>query len=282
MKRGYSDIGTQTEGESGCRVLLKDVSRIPTWNEFSRSQAVKDLLQMMLSKGVFTINHIKRGMKEYLVQKTSSTREMVKPNGIDVREMFRLDMFESGQDPLPESGYDLKADEMERMHLTACSECRSFGGVTTTCYFYHMKRCISHGWRPKIDCAAVSLVYMVEGNYRSVECYQKSSSKEFEKAKQHNIVMPVTEGTPCIISPMGAVIKNSDKRRALVLTGIRIVDHKTLSSASCAMEGLGFPPLKARITNDVTASGVNRAALCPAFRYPSLSDGIRLITPDAG
>ena len=279
MKRMYADMSTQTGEETGCRLLLKEVSRVPTWNEFSRNQAVKDLLQMMLAKGVFTINHIKRGMKEYLVERTSLKTEMVKPNGIEVKEMFRSDMFESGMEPLPESGYDLKAEKMERMHLTACNECRSRGSVTRECYFYQMKRCISHGWKPKIDDGALSPVYMVEGNYRSVECYQKSSIKEFDKAKVHNIVMQVSDGTPGIVSPMGAVIKNSDKRRALVLTGIRIVDQETLSSASCAMEGLGFPPLKARITNDVTASGVNRAALCPAFRYPSLSDGIRLITP---
>ena len=87
MKRVYADMSTQTEGEASCRELLKDVSRVPTWNEFSRNQAVKDLLKMMLLKGVFTINHINGGVKEYLVQQTSSMMEMVKPNGIDVRDV---------------------------------------------------------------------------------------------------------------------------------------------------------------------------------------------------
>ena len=279
VKRMHADMSTQTDDVSDDRELLKDVSRCPTWNEFSRNQAVKDLLNMMLQKGVFTLNHIKRSMKDYLMQRTSSVVGMVKPNGIEVGEMFRPDMFESGREPLQKEGYDLRAEDMERMHLTACRRCSAVGRVTPDCYFYSMKRCISHGWKPKIDEEAIAPVYLVEGNYRSVECYQESSAKEFDKAKLHNIVVKVADDTPGIISPMGAVIKNSDKRRALVLTGIRIVDQATLSKASSAMEALGFPPLKARITNDVTASGVNRAALCPAFRYPSLSDGIRLITP---
>ena len=126
----------------------------------------------------------------------------------------------------------------------------------------------------------MSPVYLVDGNYKSIDCYDASCAKEFLKAKQHNIVVEVAEGTPGIISPMGAVIKNSDKRRAVVLTGIRIVNQKTLSEASHLTEEMGFPPLKARVTNDVTASGVNRAALCPPFRYPSLADGVRLVTPN--
>ena len=127
-----------------------------------------------------------------------------------------------------------------------------------------MQRCISHGWKPKIDAEAVEPVYFAEGNYRSIDCYKGSSAKEFEKAKHHNIVKEVQEGTPGIVSPMGAVIKNSDKRRAVVVTGIWIVDQETLSKASEAMEKLGFPSLKARITNDVTASGIaeQHYALC--------------------
>ena len=82
-----------------------------------------------------------------------------------------------------------------------------------------------------------------------------------ENTKHHYIVKAVREGIHGIVSPMGTSIKNSDKKRAVVLTGIRIVDQNTLRTASEAMEKLGFPPLKARIINDVTVSGVNRAAL---------------------
>ena len=237
------DQSTQTDVEEVKRELLKDTSRSPTWNEFSRNEAVKSLLRMMVEKGVFTLNHIKRGMKEYLLQQTSGSSSwvgMIKPNGLEVKELFRPDMFESGDKLLPASGYDLVAADMGRMHIKACDHCRTASRVEG-CYFYAMQKCISHGWKPRIDAEAVSPVYLVEGNYRSIDCYDGSSVKEFEKAKHHNIVKEVHSGTPGIVSPMGAVIKNSDKRRAVVLTGIRIVDFERSERSNGKV---GIPALK--------------------------------------
>ena len=166
------DQSTQTGVEENVCELLKDTSRSPTWNEFSRNAAVKTLLRMMVDKGVFTINHIKRIMKDYLVRQTSSSSSwvgMIKPNGLEVKELFRSDMFESGENPLPLEGYDLVAADMGKKHMTACDLCGKVGRIDERCYFRSMQRCISHGWKPRIDSAAVEPVYLVEGNYRSID-----------------------------------------------------------------------------------------------------------------
>ena len=63
----------------------------------------------------------------------------------------------------------------------------------------------------------------------------------------------------------------------MALAGIQIVDQATLERASAALQEQGYAAIKARITHDCTASGLNKSALCPPFRYPSLADGLRLV-----
>lgn len=52
---------------------------------------------------------------------------------------------------------------------------------------------------------------------------------------------------------MGAVIKNSDRRKAMALAGIQIVDQDSLELASPALQEQGYAAIKARITHDCTA-----------------------------
>jgi hypothetical protein len=79
---------------------------------------------------------------------------------------------------------------------------------------------------------------------------------------------------------MGATIKNSDRRKAQALAGITISDNDSLKAASKALEQMGLPAIKARITHDATASGLNGAALCPPFSYPSFANGLQLVMRD--
>ncbi len=80
-----------------------------------------------------------------------------------------------------------------------------------------------------------------------------------------------------IRSPLGVVVKNSDKMRSSVLVGVKVEDEASMSEANTRLSELRFTEIKARITSDLSASGVNRAAYTPPFSYPSLQDGIRLI-----
>ena len=60
-------------------------------------------------------------------------------------------------------------------------------------------------------------VYRVEDNYKSLNLYGMSTRKEFDKMLLHGVVEKVAVDSTGVWHPMGAVIKNSDKRRSLVL-----------------------------------------------------------------
>ena len=49
--------------------------------------------------------------------------------------MFRGDMFESVESVLPEV-YNLVAERMGVMHMTACEDCKAKGEISRSCYFY--------------------------------------------------------------------------------------------------------------------------------------------------
>ncbi len=79
---------------------------------------------------------------------------------------------------------------------------------------------------------------------------------------------------------MGAAIKNSDRRKTQALAGIIIANNDSLRVASFAMEKMGLPASKARITHDATASGLNGTSLCPTFSYRSFANGLQLVMRD--
>jgi len=78
---------------------------------------------------------------------------------------------------------------------------------------------------------------------------------------------------------MGSVVKNSDKVRAKVLTGITVHNQESLTLATEQLKAINQPAIKARITTDFALQpGINNQAYCPPFQYPSIHDGIRLMT----
>jgi len=83
-----------------------------------------------------------------------------------------------------------------------------------------------------------------------------------------------------IFNPMGIVLKNSDKLRALTLAGVSIIDDSTLAEANSRLLGMGQTKVKVRITNDFTASGLNAAAYSPSFSYPSFAEALTRIHRD--
>jgi hypothetical protein len=251
----------------------------PRWSSFQQNMAVRQFIKHLVAEERFSLTDIKRGMHHYLLQTSSATVELghMKPNGLHVQEMFDPEMFRSGDVELPSDSYPLEVPQMDILHIQACARCGLAGSVHPECYFSAMRRCITHGWAPTVDTANIRPVYAVKGNYKSVTQYGGSVDKEFQKLVKHGVAVPAMQGQQGIISPMGAVIKNSDKVKAKVLTGISVCDQSSLAQANTALEAKGFVGIKARLTNDVTASGVNRAAYKPPFRYPGISDGIRIV-----
>ena len=254
----------------------------PQWISFQRNQGVKGFISHLIEKEQFSISDIKRGMHHYILERSVSADElgMFKPNGLHVKEMFNPAMFASGAVALPEESQSLNILQIDHHHVKACLVCGPLGAVHPSCYFSTMRKCITHGWLPSVDTKSIAPIYNVKGNYTSLDLYGGSVEKEFTKMKDQGVVQCAPSGMKGIISPMGAVLRNSDKDKCLVLTVVTVIDQESLSQANIKLEKLGMPPIKARMTNDLSASGINKASLTPAFRYPGLADGIKIIKKD--
>ena len=281
-------IGVRVSESAICgRAIAIDVdmsggsNKMPSWARFSQISAVKRLIEVWVEKEVFCLSSVKRAMRSFVgLREGVVVDTLVKPDGNDVRSMFRADMFESGAEELPPGDHSLSAEVATEEHLLVCELCHGQADVSVNCYFSNMRRCLTHGWKPRVDRAAISPPYLVYDNYKSITNFSESANKEFAKMIAHRVVELVPSDTPGLWNPMGAAIKNSDRRKAQALAGITISDNDSLKAASKAMELMGLPAIKARITHDATASGLNGAALCPPFSYPSFANGLQLVTRD--
>ena len=255
---------------------------VPNWTSFQQNLAVKKFLAHLVSLQTFSLSGVKRAMHVYLMETNSNQQHlgMFKPNGLHIKEIFDPRMCQSGEEPLSLSRQPLKVKIADQHHIASCNLCSVTNSVNSKCYFSKLRLCLTHGWRPAIDRENIREEFKTSGNYPSVAKFQVTAMKEFDKMCDSGALEKNPEGSNGIVTPLGAVIKNSDKQRAKVLTGISITDQKSLSSANVRLEDLGYPAIKARLTTDVTATGVNRAAYVPPFSYPGLADGIHIITPN--
>jgi hypothetical protein len=251
---------------------------------FSGVEEVRKLFDFMTDRKVFTLAGLKRSVNSHLYYNSKShdmPTPISKPNGVHVEEMFNPYVFRSGSNPLPEGIHTLKARAFYDNHCRSCCRCSAAGYMISDCYFTPMFRCITHGWDPIIIRENVQPVYKVDGNYPTITQYAESVLKEIASMKAHGVlrIWPYPRNG-CIVHPLGAVVKSSDIIRARVLTGIEVKDQSSLTNASTLLENSGFSKIKCRIITDCTATGLNRAAYSPPFRYPSVEDGISEITPN--
>ena len=251
---------------------------------FDRSTAVNKLLDHLVTQKQFSMSTIKRAVRKYQLSKPDSKVKMAdefKPSGMDVDEMFDANLYKCGDTELPPGSHNLKPERMKVYHRMWCTRCalEPEGEIAVACPFYAMLKCITHGWAMPVDEEAIKPVYYSNGNYPSMSLFEKSSNAEFDAMIASGVLRKVQEGSgPGIVSPCGAVVKNSDKIRGAVQAKIQVVDQESLTRASDWLVAHGFAKIKSRITLDATATGVNRAAYSPRFRYPSLADGTRLIS----
>ena len=242
--------------------------------------AVVALLNLLVSEDTFSIAGIKRSMQAFVGHRTPAQTHslgMIKPQGLDVHQMFDPALFRSGAAVLDDKESPLQAPVMAALHCRSCRICTLHGGVSSSCYFAQMLRCITHGWSPRVS-LPIQAVYATHGNYPALSRFHHSARDEFLKMSRHGVVRPVVNPLHWgVISPLGAVLKNSDVIRARMLVGVQIEDQQSLTVANDRLATLGYPLVKARLITDLTATGVNRAAYVPPFRYPSLVDGLRLV-----
>jgi len=254
-----------------------------------KRRKVEEVVQLWLRQKVFTMNGIKRSLQG-LVKERKLAEEgddlvgMLKPAGTDVIGMYNAGphVFESGKDKLCEGSHHLNIESMEKMHVECCQNCKSYGRLDSSCYFSKMIKCIENGWKVPIDEAAVRPKYKLkrssDKNYGSVNLYEANFREEFDKMLGNGVLKEAEETYARVVSPMSAIVKNSDICRAKVLVNILVKDEASLLEANKRLLAMGFKRIKVRAALDVSATGINDASPKPPFRYPSLQDGTKLVS----
>ncbi len=275
-------------------VVHRQPSNIPTMSglkqisiqdfAFARSSAIKNFVKLLVDQRQFSLSSIKRVVHHVLVKSHSVIGQSVmkKPSGLHVTEMFDPLVFQSGSFSLFPGSCPLVPTQMILNHRAVCKVCSiEVSGLSANCYFSTMHKCITHGWKMPVEIENISPVYRTAGNYPAVTLYNESTSKEFEDMVNHGVLVECvnTLGRSLVLHPLGVVVKKSDIVRAHVLVDVSVKDQTSMHLANSKLLAM-IPPqpkIKARITSDYTATGVNRAAYSPSFQYPGLQDGIRLI-----
>ena len=250
---------------------------------------VEEVVQLWLQQKVFTMNGVKRSL-QVLVKERKLAEEgdelvgMLKPVGTDVIGMYNAgpNVFECGKDKLPEGRHHLKVENMVKMHVESCQNCISYGRLDSSCYFARMIKCIENGWKVPIDESAVRPKYKVkpsnDKNYGTVKLYGANFGEEFNKMLANGVLKEAEKSYAKVVSPMSAIVKNSDICRAKVLVNIVVKDEASLLEANKRLLELGLKKIKVRAAVDVSATGINDSSPKPPFRYPSLQDGLKLVS----
>jgi len=238
---------------------------------------IKEFLFLLAQKGQFSMGGLKRAVHA-IWKADNPTVNPIRPDCFDPRSMYDSKLFVAGTKPVQSA---LNPTAMALHHLTICSGCRANGHVLEECYFAGMLRCITHGWQPPLDIRSITPRSKLD-NSPKVLLFREQVEKEFSNMMDHNVVEPVpdTYAGQRYRNPLGAVIKNSDVQRALALVNVQVTDSASLALASERLLAQGQPKIKCRITTDCTGSGLNDATYSPSFRYPSLSEGLKLVTRD--
>ena len=265
--------------------LNKDILNYSSNDLFKRCEVVQYFILKIVESETFSLNNIKRAMIDYIYKSGNHSNYndeiiMYKPSGLDVHEMYHGNpsVFGYGKVKIPTNTYPLKSEKILAYHIKSCDYCSS-NPDNKSCYIHQMINCIDYGWSPPIDCSRITPRYEVNGNYKKVDLYHDSTGREISDMINNGVLIPCNPYSKVdgIVTPLGAVLKNSDKLRAKTLVGIDIVDQESLTMASSLLVTNGHNKVKVRITTDCAATGINDATYSPPFSYPSLQDGIKIV-----
>ena len=169
---------------------------------------------------------------------------------------------------------------MAHFYVACCSTCHNFHEVQSSCYFSSLLRYISHGWHIPCEYTSIVPLYKVTGNYPAVALYSTHVDAELEKMCASQVLHPIQGSSARFLTPINAVIKNSDPNRARTIAHINITDQDSLTRASNVLVAQGLPKIKIRLTTDHSATGLNYCSYSPPFSYPTISDALRIVTPN--
>lgn len=272
-----SDMQTVSSNTSA---MARYLGTFPVFTpEHTRTQTISRIIQLIRDKHSFSVGFLRKSARSFWSPQDS----LPKPDGNEISEMFKPEIFLSGSSPLPPDDYPLRPERLRFYHKQACSKCRPCRSTDLhpDCYFVTMLRCVTHGWKLPLDPNLIAPVYRTRGNYPSVSHFPDSFGKEHLDMVDQGVLRKCSKTGSTVINPMGAQIKNSDRVRAKVLVGMDVTDQESMSSASSKLIAMAEPKIKCRITLDPTATGINRATLDVPFRYPSISDFIAIVRKDA-
>jgi hypothetical protein len=194
-------------------------------------------------------------------------------------------VFRHGPNPLPAGSTPLRPEGWKACHIQHCVVCGPAGDIVESCYFHSMYCCLTHGWAPEVDVEAIQPPYVVHGNAKSAEAFSPSLQKALAKqvASGALVVVPVALGADPrfqgVVSPLGAILKSSDKAAAFAHTGVVIKDQDSLELANGALLTMGLAPIKVRGIMNLAASGVNGATKPAPFRNPTVDNALELVSP---
>jgi hypothetical protein len=240
------------------------------------------VIKLMVKMKTFGISALRRKMNSlWDEQRAEGGGHLVEPrrDSLDIKQMYDPEFLVAGEKELPPGAHPFKLDAMDQMHVGSCPECGETHAVRDDCYYKVLRRTITHGYRPQYT-ADIVKEYSTSGNNKLSAVFDKSFDAAVGKMVTEGVLRLWTVGSAVelfFINPMGIVIKNSDKARARIVTGVKIVDQKTLDEANEGLVKQEMRPVKTRVSMNNSANGGNRALLKPRFSYATSADATFLI-----
>lgn len=257
-----------------------------------RSEAVQAFVRRLVEREQFSVGWMRRTQnQEYvkMVMGLAGEASKPKPNGLHISEMYDANFMVAGKKELPEGTHGLKLAGMIAGHVPTCELCLSAASEGSTgyqvhpdCYFHNMMELRRCGWNPVMEGEVVEQYDCSTGN-RNTVTFKAAYDEQME-----SLLAPTEHAGPVLkqyygeadqltLNRPGLALKASCLARARALAKIDVVGPESLAAANAALGKLGGEPIKARLTTDATGSGVNSAAMVPAFSYPTINDAVSIV-----
>ena len=202
----------------------------------------------------------------------------LKPSALDVEAMAQGGTFDPGPlDFVAES--PLHPDAWLAFHIDTCFTC-SDPTNPNACYFEKLDRCLRHGWNPRLTGPIIPR-RPYTGNYPPAQQhFWPAVDSDIAKLLHSGAIVALdSSSSGTCYTPLNCVLKNSDRQRALAVTGLNIRDADTLATINAILASAGQAPVKVRTVFDVTATGVNAVMETPPHSLPSIDDHLSIVTP---
>lgn len=247
-----------------------------------RPLVIAQFVALLVAMKTFSVSALKRRMNALWDQeqaKRTGKKVEASRNSLDIDEMFDPLLCVPGEYELPPGRHNFDLPAMNAWHVKSCARCGREGEVQEGCYFWRLRRCITHGFNPPYV-TEIEKAYETRGNNKLSKVFSHSFDKAVLKMISERVLLPWTAESGFelkFINPLGIVLKNSDKARAKVATGVRIIDQETLDEANQRLSDQQMKPVKTRVSMNNTANGGNAALYKPRFKYAGSEDATNLM-----